>query len=94
MWKSYLINAVSSKNFAQKMKKIDEKSKTFLKRFVTIEFLCFVCYDNAEIEKTCTKIIILFIKDTEILQILWKNIGNSKNITAKLLQPKFSASKQ
>ena len=52
------------------MKKIDEKSKTFLKRFVTIEFLCFVCYDNAEIEKTCTKIIILFIKDTEILQIL------------------------
>ena len=56
MWKSYLINAVSSKNFAQKMKKIDEKSKTFLKRFVTIEFMCFACYDNAEIEKPVQKL--------------------------------------
>ena len=53
MWKSYLINAVSSKNFAQK---IDEKRENFLKRFVNIEFMCFGCYDNAEIEKPVQKL--------------------------------------
>ena len=78
----------------KKMKKIDEKRGNFLKRFVNIEFMCFAYYDNAEIEKNCTKIIISCKKNTEILQILWKNIGNFKNITAKLLQTKFSASKQ
>ena len=54
--KSYLINAVSSKNFDQKMKKIDEKRGKFLKRFVNIEFMCFACYDNAEIEKPVQKL--------------------------------------
>ena len=56
--------------------------------------MCFACYDNAEIEKPVQKLYFYLKKNTEILQILWKNIGNLKNITAKLLQPKFSASKQ
>ena len=33
-------------------------------------------------------------KISHILQIMCKNIGNFENITAKLLLPKFSASKQ
>ena len=38
------------------MKKIDEKKGKFLKRFVNIEFMCFACYDNAEIEKLLQKL--------------------------------------
>ena len=38
------------------MKKIDEKRGKFLKRFVNIEFMCFACYDNAEIEKPVQKL--------------------------------------
>ena len=40
----------------KKMKKIDEKRGKFLKRFVNIEFMCFACYDNAEIEKPVQKL--------------------------------------
>ena len=38
------------------MKKIDKKREKFLKRFINIEFLCFACYDNAEIEKPVQKL--------------------------------------
>ena len=41
--KSHLINAVSSKNFDQKMKKIDEKRGKILKGFVNIEFMYVLC---------------------------------------------------
>ena len=38
------------------MKKIDKKREKFLKIFINIEFLCFACYDNAEIEKPVQKL--------------------------------------
>ena len=68
------------------MKKIDEKRGKFLKRFVNIEFMCFACYDNAEIEKLVQKLQFYFKKIQrfckfckkilEILKILLQNYCN------------------
>ena len=67
-------------------KKNDEKRENFLKRFVNIEFMCFACYDNAEIEKLVQKLQFYFKKIQrfckfcnkilEILKILLQNYCN------------------
>ena len=40
----------------KKMKKNWWKKGKILKIFVNIEFMCFACYDNAEIEKPVQKL--------------------------------------